>query len=284
MTAPLRSVVTRRPARPISDEDWRDFGYLHPIDVAQTEREHAAFCQILTDAGVDVILKGPDADGQLDAIFPYDTSLMTDQGAILLRPAKALRQIETALAETTYERLGVPVIGVIKDPGTVEGGDAFWLDEQTLAIGRGYRTNGEGIRQLREMLAGIEVELYAYDLPHWRGADACLHLMSLISPVADDLAVVYLPLMPVRLVQTLNDRGWRLIETPEDEFEMMGSNVLALAPGRALMLDGNPVTRERLEAAGCEVITYQGDEVSLNRAGGPTCLTRAVWRSSAPEP
>jgi N-dimethylarginine dimethylaminohydrolase len=284
MTAPLRSVLVRRPARPATDEDWRAFGYLHAIDVERTEHEHAAFRQLLVEAGVEVIAEGPDAEGQLDAIFAYDSSLVTDQGAILLRPAKTLRQVETALAETTYRRIGVPVIGVIKEPGTVEGGDAFWLDERTLAVGRGYRTNGEGIRQLREMLAGIDVELYAYDLPHWHGPDACLHLMSLISPVAADLAVVYLPLMPVRLVQTLGDRGWRLVETPDDEFETMGTNVLALAPGRCVMLDGNPVTRQRLEAAGCDVVTYHGGELSLNREGGPTCLTRAVWRSTAPEP
>jgi N-dimethylarginine dimethylaminohydrolase len=277
-------VLVRRPAHPATGEDWRAFGYLHPIDVEQTDREHAAFCELLADAGIEVIAEGRDADGQLDAIFVYDASLVTDQGAILLRPAKALRQVETALAETTYRRIGVPVIGVIKEPGTVEGGDAFWLDDRTLAIGRGYRTNGEGIRQLREILAGIDVELYAYDLPHWQGPDACLHLMSLISPVAADLAVVYLPLLPVRLVQTLLDRGWRLIEAPDEEFASMGSNVLALAPGRCLMLDGNPVTRQRLEAAGCDVLTYQGDELSLNREGGPTCLTRAIWRSTVPEP
>ncbi|MGH2532550.1 MAG: dimethylarginine dimethylaminohydrolase family protein [Thermomicrobiales bacterium] len=278
MTATLRSVLLRRPARPATGEEWRDFGYVHPVDPELAEREHAALRELLTGANVEVIEDGPDPDGLLDAVFAFDPSYITDHGAIILRPGKALRQAEAALTARTYERIGVPILGWIKEPGTVEGGDCFWIDARTLAVGRGYRTNGEGIRQLREILAGIDVDLFAYDLPHWHGPGACLHLLSLISPVAADLAVIYRSLMPVRLVETLEERGWRFVDLPDEEFASMGGNVLALGPGQCLMLDGNPETRRRLEAAGCEVRIYQGQEISLNREGGPTCLTRPLWR------
>jgi N-dimethylarginine dimethylaminohydrolase len=203
---------------------------------------------------------------------------MTDAGAVLLRPGKALRFAEVDLAEQSYAELGIPVIGRIEAPGTVEGGDTLWLDEGTLAIGRGYRTNDEGIRQLRALLAPYGIDIVTVDLPHWRGPNECLHLMSFISPVAERLAVVYLPLMSVPFVQELQRRGWSFIEVPDEEFETHGCNVLALAPMRVLVCDGSPVTRARLEAAGCEVLVYMGDELSHNRAGGPTCLTRPILR------
>jgi dimethylargininase len=196
----------------------------------------------------------------------------------LLRMGKELRRDETAFHALTYGQLGIPVLGAVEEPGMVEGGDTLWLDERTLAVGRGYRTNQSGIDQLRVILGQIDVTVVTFDLPHWHGAGECLHLLSMISPVASELAVVYPPLMAVALVQELDDRGWRTVEVPDEEFDSMGCNVLALAPGRCLMLDGNPETRRRLEAAGCEVLTYEGSEISLNRQGGPTCLTRPIWR------
>ncbi len=280
MSARLRRVLVRAPAAPAGADDWRRFGYPRPVDVARSEREHAAFCALLADEGVDVIDGGPDPVGQLDAMFAYDPSFMTDSGAILLRMGKPERLGETAFHERDYEALGIPILGRIEEPGTVEGGDALWLDERTLAVGRGYRTNDEGIDQLEAILRKIDVEVVRVALPHWRGPGECLHLMSLLSPVAADLAVAYPPLMETAFVELLRDRGWRLIEVSDEEFDTLGCNVLALAPGRCLVVDGNPVTRARLEAAGCETLAYVGAEISLNRAGGPTCLTRPVWRAN----
>jgi len=191
-----------------------------------------------------------------------------------------LRLAEIDLTERSYGELGIPVIGRIEAPGTVEGGDTLWLDERTLAVGRGYRTNDEGIRQLKTLLAPHGVDIMTVDLPHWRGPGECLHLMSFISPVAERLAVVYLPLMSVPFVQELQRRGWSFIEVPDEEFETHGCNVLALAPMRVLVCDGSPVTRARLEAAGCAVMVYTGEELSHNRAGGPTCLTRPILRAA----
>jgi N-dimethylarginine dimethylaminohydrolase len=283
MTATLRSVLVRRPAAPATDQDWHDFGYLHPVDHDLTERQHTAFRDILAGDGVEVVADGPDEPGHLDAIFAYDPSLMTDRGAILLRMGKELRRDETLFHAVSYRALGIPIFGVVEEPGMVEGGDTLWLDDCTLAVGRGYRTNESGIRQLKTILAELDVEVLAYDLPHWHGPSECLHLMSLISPVAADLAVVYPPLMSVVFLDELRERNWRCLEVPDEEFASMACNVLALAPGRCLMLDGNPQTRRRIESAGCEVLTYDGSELSRNREGGPTCLTRPLWREERPE-
>jgi len=280
MTASLRRVIVRQPAPPLGSEDWKAFGYAHAIDEDETHRQHLALRELLVREGIDVVTAGPDEAGHLDAIFAYDPSIMTDWGAALLRTGKELRRDETVFHALTYGELGIPILGVVVEPGMVEGGDTLWLDERSLAVGRGYRTNQSGIDQLRVMLEPIDVTVIAFDLPHWHGAGECLHLMSMISPVAADLAVVYPPLMAVALVQELGERGWRTVEVPDEEFDSMGCNVLALAPGRCLMLDGNPETRRRLEAAGCDVLTYEGSEISLNRQGGPTCLTRPIWRQN----
>ena len=278
MTAPLRRVLVRRPAAPATRSEHTAFGYPNRVDHDRAAREHEAFRAILNDARVEVIEDGPDEAGLLDAIFAYDPSLMTDAGAVLLRLGKDLRLREVALAESSYEALGIPVIGRIEAPGTVDGGDTLWLDERTLAVGRGYRTNDEGIRQLRGILEPNGIEVYTVDLPHWRGPGECLHLMSFISPIAERLAVVYLPLMSVPFVEELGRRGWSFVEVPDEEFDRHGCNVLALAPMRVLVCEGSPITRGRLEAVGCTVLSYTGDEISHNRAGGPTCLTRPILR------
>ena len=279
MVAPLKRVLVRKPAPPVIEDQFARFGYPRAVDHDRTQIEHDAFRALLAEGGAEVVTAGPDEAGLLDAIFAYDPSLMTDAGAVLLRPGKELRLAEVDLAEKTYVELGIPVIGRIEAPGTVEGGDTVWLDERTLAVGRGYRTNDEGIRQLSALLAPHGIDTMTVELPHWRGPDECLHLMSFISPVADRLAVVFLPLMSVPFVQELQRRGWSFIEVPDEEFETHGCNVLTLAPMRALVCEGSPVTRARLEAAGCDVMVYKGDELSHNRAGGPTCLTRPILRA-----
>jgi dimethylargininase len=121
--------------------------------------------------------------------------------------------------------------------------------------------------------------VFAFDLPHLHGSEVVLHLLSLLSPLDDDLVVAYVPLLPVRLVQMLHELEVRIVEVPDDEFETMGPNVLALAPRVALALEGNVETRKRLEHAGVDVSVYRGDEISRKGDGGPTCLTRPLLRS-----
>ncbi|MCX7624577.1 MAG: arginine deiminase family protein [Thermomicrobium sp.] len=263
---------------PADPECWRAFGYLRPIDHERAAAEHAALVALLRAEGIETIVVEPDAPNLQDAIFPFDPVLVTDAGAIALRMGKALRRPEVALLERVLGELGIPVIGRIEPPGTVEGGDCLWLDERTLVVGRSYRTNDAGIAQLAALLRPLGVEVQAVDLPHWHGPGECLHLLSLLSPVDRDLVVAYLPLLPVRLVELLEARGMRILPVPDEEFPTQGPNVLALAPRRCVILRENVRTIAALEAAGCTVVPYEGQEISHNRAGGPTCLTRPLLR------
>jgi dimethylargininase len=275
MTATLRRVLVR-PPQPADAERWQEYGWRAEPDVAAAAAEHKALREILERAGAEVIV----AEGQRgnpDAIYAYDPLLVGEGGAVLLRPGKDGRLREPSALEADLARAGVPVVAEIKRPGTIDGGDTLWLDRKTLLVGRGYRTNAEGVEQLAQAFSDAKV--LSYDLPHWNGRAEVMHLMSLISPLDDDLALVYPRLAPVRLIELLNERGIEIVEVPDEEFETMGPNVLALGPRRALALEGNDETRRRMEAAGVEVVTYKGDEISRKGDGGPTCLTRPILRA-----
>lgn len=276
MFEPLRRVLVKRPDEAFAVEDIARWHYASRPDLDAARREHDALVEILAGAGAEVIDHPEPQPDRADAIFVFDPALVTDRGAVILRMGKELRRGEEAAMARRLREIGVPILAELRGEAIAEGGDLLWLDSRTLAVGQGFRTNAEGLRQLREILAGVEV--LPVELPYFTGPEACLHLLSLISIVDRDLAVVYPPLLPVGFWRTLRDRGFRLVEVP-DEFATMAPNVLALAPGRCLMLEGNPVTRRRLEQAGCEVLTYRGREISLKAEGGPTCLTRPILRS-----
>jgi len=191
---------------------------------------------------------------------------------------KAARTNEPQAEKKAFEAAGIPVLGTIMPPGTIEGGDVAWLDEHTLAVGHTYRTNEEGIAQLTLLLNPLGVEVITVPLPHYKGPSDVFHLMSVLSPVDSDLAVIYSPLMPIAFRNLLLKRGYRLIEVPDEEFETMGCNVLALAPRICMLVDGNPKTKAALEKAGCKVIVYKGEDISVKGGGGPTCLTRPIQR------
>ena len=276
-TAPLRRVFVR-PPEPSDAGAWRDYAWHDAPDVQRATDEHAAFRAALEDAGAGCVLAATPVPGDIDAIYTYDPTLLTDAGAILLRAGKHGRRGEADAMGADLEAAGVPTIARMQAPGTAEGGDMFWLDRGTLVVGRGYRTNDDGIAQLRAILEPTGVEVVWFDLPHLHGEGACLHLMSFISPLAPDLAVVYPPLMPVRLMQMLRERDVALVEVPDDEFDSQGPNVLALAPRVALALEGSPETRRNMEAAGVDVRTYVGLEICRKGDGGATCLTRPLER------
>jgi dimethylargininase len=275
MTARLRRVLVRPPVAG-SWAAWQAYAWRAEPDPGRMDDEHAAFRELLADAGTEVVVAQTPQGLDPDAIYVYDPALVTDQGALLLRPGKEGRRGEVEVLGADLVEASVPVAARIEAPGLAEGGDTLWLDQRTLLVGRGYRTNDEGIRQLSEALPGVEV--IAFDLPHLRGAGEVLHLLSLLSPLDEDLAVAYRPLMPVRLCELLAQRGIELVEVPEDEFETMGPNVLALAPRVVLALEGNDETRRRMERAGVDVHVYRGDEISRKGDGGPTCLTRPILR------
>ena len=272
MTAPLRRVFVRRPG---GVERWREYGWRAAPDPVRIVEEHESFVAALEAAGAEVVIGEP-LDSALDAIYVHDPAAVTSGGAVLLRPGKELRRVEVGAIERDFAAAGVDVLARLEPPATAEGGDMLWLDERTLDVGRGYRTNDAGVDALRGALPDVEV--LAVDLPHYHGRDEVMHMLSLVSPLAGDLAVVYLPLMPVRLVELLEQRGVGFVEVPDDEFESMACNVLALAPRVALALEGNPETRRRLEAAGVDVRVYPGEELSRKGDGGPTCLTRPLSR------
>jgi dimethylargininase len=276
MTAALRRVLVRPPASG-SWAAWKAYGWRGEPDPGRLEDEHAAFRELLVEAGAEVVVAGTPHALDPDAIYVYDPALVADAGAIMLRPGKEGRRGEVEVMTADFVEAGVPIAARLQAPATVEGGDTLWLDENTLLVGRGYRTNDGGIAELVEALPGVDV--LAFDLPHLHGSGEVLHLLSLLSPLDVDLAVAYPPLMPVRLVELLAARGMELVEVPEEEFETMGPNVLALGPRVALALEGNDETRRRMEAAGVDVRVYRGDEISRKGDGGPTCLTRPLLRS-----
>jgi N-dimethylarginine dimethylaminohydrolase len=278
MVAPLRRVLVRRPDAAFGDADPARWHYTARPDLEAARREHDALADLLRAAGAEVIEHAAPQPERADSIYVFDPALITDRGAVLLRMGKALRRGEEEALGRRLAEIGVPILGALQGEATAEGGDLLWLDHDTLAAGLGFRTNAEGLRQLREILAPLGVEVVPVELPYFGGPEACLHLLSLISLVDHDLAVIYPPLLAVPFWRLLRERGIRLIEVPEEEFPSQGPNVLALAPRKALMLEGNPVTRRRLEEAGCEVLTYRGREISLKAEGGPTCLTRPIWR------
>jgi dimethylargininase len=276
MTASLRRVLVRSP-RSEDRAAWRAYGWRAEPDPARMAEEHEAFCALLAEAGAEVVLGQTPLGLCPDQIYVHDPALVTDRGAVLLRPGKEGRRIEVDAMAVDMVEAGVPMAGKLEAPATAEGGDMLWLDERTLLAGRGYRTNDEGVQALREALPDVDV--IVFDLPHLRGPTEVLHLMSFLSLLDVDLAVAYPPLMPVRLVELLAQRGIELVEVPDDEFETMGPNVLALGPRVALALDGNTETRRQMERAGVDVRVYSGDEISRKGDGGPTCLTRPLLRA-----
>ncbi len=278
MVSPLRRVLVRRPDEAFGHADPKRWHYTARPRLAAACKEHDAFVGLLQGAGAEVLFHEARQPDRADAIFVHDPAIVADSGAILLRMGKEMRRGEEESLGASLEAHGVPVVARLKAPGTAEGGDLVWLDHDTLAVGQGFRTNRDGLGQLDAVLRGLGVRTLPVPLPYFHGPEACLHLMSLISLVDRDLAVVYAPLLPTPFWNELKDRGFDLILVPEDEFSTMGPNVLALRPREVVILRGNPRTQALLEDAGCRVHTYAGDEISLKAEGGPTCLTRPVLR------
>ena len=262
------------------DGQWRGLNYLSRPDFAKVEAEHARFIEMLTEQGVELLTLPAVPDVGLDSIYTHDPVIIALGGAILGRMGKAARRGEPDAMAAALSAFGIPILGRVEGEGRLEGGDVCWLDRRTVAVGEGYRTNAEGIRQLRALLGDRVDEVIAVPLPHWTGPDDCLHLLSFISPVDRRKAVVYSRLMPVFFRQRLLEDGWELIEVPDEEYDTMACNVLAVAPGHCIMLAGNPITQERLESAGVVVKTFPGGDLCIKGGGGPTCLTRPLVREA----
>lgn len=260
------------------DQYWQSLNYLGKPDLHIAIEEYTLFEQILKDNGATVFYLPEEDRVNMDSIYCRDAAIATNAGMIICTMGKLGRIYEPDAEKKAFIANGIEILGEIKAPGTVEGGDVAWLDEHTLAVGHSYRTNPEGIRQLTALLQPLGVTVITVSLPHYKGASDVFHLMSVLSPVDNNLLVVYSPLIPIVFRNLLLEKGFQLVEVPDEEFDSMGCNVLALAPRVCLMVKGNPVTKSRLEAAGCTVLEYKGEEISVKGGGGPTCLTRPLQR------
>ena len=260
------------------DQHWKNLNFLDKPDLEKAKIEYKSFESLLKEQGVLIHYFPTDDTVNMDAMYCRDASIATNKGMIICNMGKQARKYEPVAQKKIFEANGIPVLGIIQQPGTLEGGDVAWLDEKTLAVGHTYRTNEEGIRQLTSLLQPLDVDVITVPLPHYKGPSDVFHLMSILSPVDKNLAVVYSPLMPIGFRNYLLKLGYELVEVPDEEFETMGCNVLAIAPRVCMMVDGNPKTKSAMEDAGCRVIVYEGKEISVKGGGGPTCLTRPVER------
>ncbi|HEX3847104.1 MAG TPA: arginine deiminase family protein [Steroidobacteraceae bacterium] len=284
MSGSLLRVMMRKPGVSLQRADPAEWHYGPGFDAGKALDQYARFTRLVEKSGTDILWLEDTGDGLADAMFTHDPSLVSDHGAIVLRMGKTLRAPEARLHEHKYREAGIPILGSIVAPGTVEGGDCLWLDRRTLIVGRGVRTNREGIDQLMRLLGPHGVEVLSFDLPLWQGESACLHLLSVISPLAPDLALVFEPLLPAPFHQLLKARGICLVRAPADEFHASGGlslNVLPTRPRQVIVVAGFPKTRRAMEEAGCAVESFEADALCIACEGGPTCLTRPILRQGA---
>jgi N-dimethylarginine dimethylaminohydrolase len=283
MVAPLRRVIVKRPEEAFENaetiaQQWAGLGYLRPPDFRLACEEHARLVALLRASGAEVLELPADPRTGLDSLYAHDPVLISDSGAIVFQMGKNARRGEGPAYADSLKRWGVPILGVVEGEGTAEAGDMIWLDRRTLLVGRGFRTNAVGLQALTELLEPKGVQVIPVPLPYFNGPQDVLHLMSFMSLLDNNLAVIYRRLLPVPLFELLTARGIQFVDVPDEEYDSMACNVLALSPRNVLMIRGNPITRSRLEAAGCKVSEFDGREICVPGSGGPTCLTRPILR------
>ena len=281
MTSNLKTVGMLQPMEALRTADPTKWHYSQSFDPNKIDSNYLSFKKILSELDVEIIWMTSKNNKIADSVFTYDASFMTQKGAILLSPGKPLRKGEEKIHEAFYRNNNIPIIGKTSGLAIAEGGDMFWVDDKTLVIGKGFRTNQIGIEQIRLILNPFNVEVVSFDLPFFKGPEACLHMMSLVSLVDEKKAIAYLSLLPIGLVQFLNKKGYELIEAPENEFiasEGLNINVLTIRPGICVMIAGFPKTKKALEQSGITVHTFEGDSLCIGCEGGPTCLTRPILR------
>lgn len=283
MVGKIESILIKHPKEAFVsqenlDKTWEEYKFFGCPDYEKVLEEYGAFEKIIKDYVPNVHYLPYDERTGLDSIYAHDPLKITKNGAIYFPMGKAVRSREYLATKAYLESIGIPTLGEIKAPGKMEGGDILWMDEKTVAIGRGYRTNDEGIRQFKELTKDIIDEYIIVQMPHADGVDACLHMMSIISYLDHNKAAVYSKYMPVVFRELLLERGCQLIECNDKEYDYLGTNMLALEPGVVVFIDGCPDMQKKMEDAGVKVLTYKGHEVSYRGTGGPTCLTAPLYR------
>lgn len=285
MVDPIKRVLIKHPKDAYKnqskvDQESPQLNYFDVPDFEKAISDYDEFVEFLESCDIEIHFLPEKDTTSLDSVYTHDPCVISNGGVILCTMGKDARVPESKTMETYFESIGIPILGRIESPGTLEGGDVVWIDERTVAIGEGYRSNAEGIRQFNTLLGQHVDKVITVPLPHWTGPADCLHLMSNVSPIDHDLYLVYSRLLPVSFRQYLLDCQIKLIEVPDEEYESMGCNVLAVAPRKVIMIEGNLITQKRLETEGVDVHTYNGTEISIKGSGGPTCLTRPFLRSA----
>ena len=284
MVNPIKKIILKHPKDAFKDQDTinKQFSRLNYFEVPNFNRaisDYDKFVSLLISFDIELHFLPKDNSTSIDSIYTHDPCVVSNNGVILCNMGKKARLAEPNTMEDYFKSIQMPILGRIKAPGTLEGGDVVWIDEKTIAVGEGYRTNKEGIKQLKHLLSDQVEKVISVPIPHWTGPKDCLHLMSNISPIDHNLYLVYSRLLPVPFRKYLLDRNIELIDVPDEEYESMGCNVLAVAPRKVIMINGNLITKQLLEKKDIEVYTYDGAEISIKGAGGPTCLTRPFVRS-----
>ena len=283
MVDPIKKILLKHPSNAFLNQrninkQYLDLNYLAAPNFNSAISDYEIFVDLLKSFDIEIYYLPKDESTSLDSIYTHDPCVVSNKGVVICNMGKKARQPEADTMKKFYNSIEVPILGKIQSPGTLEGGDVVWINEKTIAVGEGYRTNKEGIEQLKLLLSDQVETVITVSIPHWNGPDDCLHLMSNLSPIDHDLYLVYSRLLPVSFIKYLLDQNIELIDVPDDEYESMGCNVLAIAPRKVIMISGNPKTKQLLENKGVEIHTYDGSEISIKGAGGPTCLTRPFLR------
>ena len=285
MVDPIKKILLKHPSNAFLNQrninkQYLELNYLAAPNFNSAISDYEIFVDLLKSFNIEIYYLPKDKSTSLDSIYTHDPCVVSNKGVVICNMGKKARQPEADTMKKFFNSIEVPILGKIQSPGTLEGGDVVWINEKTIAVGEGYRTNKEGIEQLKLLLSDQVETVITVSIPHWNGPDDCLHLMSNLSPIDHDLYLVYSRLLPVSFIKYLLDQNIELIDVPDDEYESMGCNVLAIAPRKVIMISGNPKTKQLLENKGVEIHTYDGSEISIKGAGGPTCLTRPFLRIS----
>jgi len=283
MVDPLRRVIMKSPVTAWKDTNnvkkhWKDLHFISQPKFDKAVLQYNQLISLIESFGTEILMLPKNDETNLDSIYTHDAGIATSEGIVICNMGKEVRKNEPKALKNYLLENNIPIIGEIKDTGIIEGGDFIWINERTVAVGEGYRTNKKGIQQLRDILGNQVDDIIPVPLPHWLGPENCLHLMSNVSPIDDNLFLIYPKLLPVKFIKFLKSLNIKLIRVPDKEYQSMACNVLSLAPKKCIMMSGNPITKALLESNNVEVFTYDGSEVSLKGAGGPTCLTRPIYR------
>ena len=283
MVDPLRMVIMKSPVTAWKDTNnvkkhWKDLHFISQPKFDKAVLQYNQLISLIESFGTEILMLPKNDETNLDSIYTHDAGIATSEGIVICNMGKEVRKNEPKALKNYLLENNIPIVGEIKDPGIIEGGDIIWINERTVAVGEGYRTNKKGIQQLRDILGNQVDDIIPVPLPHWLGPENCLHLMSNVSPIDDNLFLIYPKLLPVKFIKFLKSLNIKLIKVPDKEYESMACNVLPLAPKKCIMMAGNPITKTLLESNNVEVFTYDGSEISLKGAGGPTCLTRPIYR------